>query len=70
MSDFFLLLVNVDQSRRSASASLLDRRPSMSAGIRAIGINRTSETSTDEMFRLMGVLHGCCPFAFLMMARA
>jgi len=48
MSEFLLLLVNVDQSRRSAPAGLLDRRPAVSARIRTIGIDRTRETSTDE----------------------
>ena len=69
MSEFLLLLVHVDQSRRSAPAGLLDRRPAVGARIRTIGINRTRETALDEGFWFVLMFH-CWPFAFAMMARA
>jgi hypoxanthine-guanine phosphoribosyltransferase len=70
ISGFILLLVHVDKPHRSAPASLLDRHPAVSARIRTIGIDRTSETANYECLWFVGVLHGCCPFALAMMARA
>ena len=69
MSDFLLALVHVDQSPCAARADLLDRRPAMRARIWTARINRTAETSADECFWFVFVLH-CWPFALAMMARA
>ena len=62
MSDFFLLLVYVDQSPSTARADLMNRCPSMCAGIWLVEFDRTSETALNELHWLMFVFH-CWPFA-------
>ena len=70
MANFGFLLVEIHKPLCAAPADLFLRHPAMRAGIWTARINRTAETSADECFWFVFVLHCCPPFALAMTSRA